>query len=200
MNLESTAVVPAYRICDGQHGVGDPRGAAIAAWRGSLGDDDALLGARYDAMCLHSPFGRPVFRFVEHVDDGIVGLLALAPRRMRAGGRELLAGVLSHLAIHPRHRSLGPALMLLESVLAAAEQHFDLVYGIPNASQGANAALRRAGLCPLAGMERSAGAAAPWRACGFRPRGEQQVVVRWIDPGLAADPPPPHLTYIDQDG
>lgn len=362
MNLESTAVVPAYRICDGQHGVGDPRGAAIAAWRGSLGDDDALLGARYDAMCLHSPFGRPVLRFVEHVDDGIVGLLALAPRRMRAGGRELLAGVLSHLAIHPRHRSLGPALMLLESVLAAAEQHFDLVYGIPNASQGANAALRRAGLRPLAGMERSvrivrhghylarrlprllamparvaglavdgwdaimaawrrlagprmrarwadrlepamdevwsgarehpaltavrdetmlrwrfdqgvgmriryllvedetgrvqawfacgteplwphilevhdfwsmdacdgispaplrvllrearrqgyaavglraavgAGAAAPWRACGFRPRGEQQVVVRWIDPGLAADPPPLHLTYIDQDG
>ncbi|MGY0611413.1 hypothetical protein [Luteimonas sp. A501] len=361
MNLESTPIVSAYRISDGED-IGDCREAAIAAWRGSLGDDDALLGARYDAICLRSPFGRPVLRFVEHVDDGIVGLLALAPRKMRAGGRELRAGVLSHLAIQPAHRSLGPALMLLESVLEAAQDRFDLVYGIPNASQGAGAALRRAGLRPLADMERSvrivrhghylarrlprplamparlaglavdggdavsrawrlragprlrarwvdhvdpamdvvwstkprhprltavrdeamlrwrfdqgvgiriryllvedaagrlqawfacgveppwphilevhdfwsagacagialpslrvllrearrqgyaaiglraamdADAAAPWRASGFKSRGGQQVVVRWIDPALDANPPPPHLTYIDQDG
>lgn len=349
-----------YRIRHGEYGDdAHTRAAAIHAWRGSLGDDDAVLGDRYDAVCVHAPGGQPVIRFVEHVDDGIVGFLGLAPRRMRAGGRELRAGVLSHLAIHPGHRSLGPALMLLESVLAAAEGRFDLVYGVPNANQGATAALRRAGMRPLASMERNVrivrhgsylarrlpawvagpagmvldaadglrlgwdrfrvprlrarwsdhfdpamrdlpdgssvhpaltavrdetmlrwrfdaavgiqmrylmveqaggplrawfaccvdpqwphilaihdfwsrdaldgidrrllrvllgearrrgysavsvraalepGASAPWRANGFRTRDAQQVMVRWLDPALAAAPPPPHLTYIDQDG
>lgn len=349
-----------YRIRHGEQGdVADARAAAIHAWRGSLGDDEAMLGDRYDAVCVHAPGGQPVIRFVEHVDDGIVGVLGLAPRRMRAGGRELRAGVLSHLAIRPEHRSLGPALMLLESVLAAAEGRFDLVYGIPNANQGATAALRRAGMRPLALLQRSvrivrhgsylarrvpawlaapagmvldaadglrlgwdrfrgprlrarwadrfdpamrglpdcagahpaltavrdetmlrwrfdaivglriryllveqaegplrawfacsvdpewphilvihdfwscdaldgidsrvlrvllgearrsgyaavslraalgSDASAPWRASGFRARDGQQVMVRWLDPALAAAPPPPHLTYIDQDG
>lgn len=359
MNAQLAPATPEYRICDGGRDVADARAAAVRAWRGSLGDDEALLGDRYDALVLRSPHGRPVVRFVEHARDGIVGFLALAPRPMCAGGRRLRAGVLSHLAIHPDHRSLGPALMLIESVLQAAGDGFDLVYGIPNAHQGASAALRRAGLRPLAGMERSVrivrhghylrrklprllsapaglvldvadaaarrwrtlrgprlrarwadrfepgmdaawaaagphpaltavrdadmlrwrfdrgvgmpiryllvqdaagavrawfacgfepqwphvldvhdfwsadardgvppaairmllaearrrghasvslraaigdGAAAPWRASGFRPRGEQQVVVKWIDAALAAAPPPPHLTYIDQDG
>jgi len=43
-------------------------------------------------------------------------------------------------------------------------------------------------------------AAAPWHASGFRARDRQQVLVRWLDPALAAAPPVPHLTYIDQDG
>lgn len=347
-----------YRIRDGE-AVGDARSAAIQAWRGSLGDDDALLAARYDALVLDSPHGRPLLRFVEHVDDGVVGFLAVAPRPMCAGGRRLRAGVLSHLAIHPAHRSLGPALMLIGAAVEAAGEHFDFVYGIPNAHQGASAALRRAGMRPWADMARAvrvvrhghylsrrlprllapvagtvldaadavvrawqglrgprlrarwverfepamqaawdgagphpaatavrdaamlrwrfdagvglrmryllledragrvrawfacavepqwpqlldvhdfwsvdaregmpqaallrlleqarrrghaavslraaldAAAAAPWCACGFRVRGAQQLVVRWFDPGLAASPPPPHLTYIDQDG
>lgn len=359
MNAESVAVLPVYRIRDGDGEVDDPRAAAIAAWRGSLGDDDALLGERYDALCLRAPGGKPLLRFVEHVEEGVVGVLALAPRRMHAGGRELRAGVLSHLAIRPGHRSLGPALMLLESVLADGEGRFDLVYGIPNASQGAAAALRRAGMRPLAELQRSVrvvrhahylarrlprllatpagllvdaadalgrawaslrgprlrarwadgfepamadpwtgapahpaltavrdeamlrwrfdqgvgmrirylllenasgrvqawfacgveaqwphilevhdfwsadaregidaqalrallaqarragyaavglraamapAAAGPWQACGFRHRGGQQVLVRWLDPALASAPPPPHMTYIDQDG
>jgi len=359
LNVESAVVLPVYRILDGDGEVDDPRAAAIAAWRGSLGDDETLMGERYDAVCHRAPGGKPVVRFVEHVEEGIVGVLVLAPRRMRAGGRELHAGVLSHFAIRPGHRSLGPALMLLESVLAAGEGRFDLVYGIPNASQGAVAALRRAGMRPLAELQRSvrvvrhahylarrmprllaapagllvdvadmlrrswrglrgprlrarwtdgfepamagpwAGAAehpaitavrdeamlrwrfdegvgtrirylllenaaggvqawfacgveaqwphilevhdfwsadaregidaqalrvllaqarrsgyaavglraamtpvaaAPWRASGFRHRGGQQVLVRWLDPTLSAAPPPPHMTYIDQDG
>lgn len=359
MNAEAVALRDAYRVCEDVRELGDPRAAAIRAWRGSLGDDDALLGARYDALCLRAPHGAPLLRFIEHAGDGVVGFLALAPRRMRAGGREVRAGVLSHMAIRPGHRSLGPALMLLESALDAAAGRFDLVYGIPNANQGASAALRRAGMRPLGNLERTvrivrhgryvarrappwlarpggllldavdatvgawrgrgraglrgrwarhfepgmdapwsrasahpaltavrdeamlrwrfdgavgsriryyvvadaAGAvhtwfacgvearwphvldvhdfwsadacrgidqaalrlllraarregraavslraaigdeaAAPWRACGFRPRGEQQVFARWLDPALAANPPLPHLTYIDQDG
>ena len=46
----------------------------------------------------------------------------------------------------------------------------------------------------------SGAAASPWQACGFRVRDTQQVLVRWLDPALAAAPPVPHLTYIDQDG
>ncbi|MBJ6978213.1 hypothetical protein [Luteimonas sp. MC1895] len=359
MNVETAAVRATYRICAGGGDPGDARAAAIRAWRGSLGDDDAVLGARYDALCVHAPNGPALLRFVEHGDDGVVGFLAVAPRRMRAGRRELRAGVLSHLAIAPAHRSLGPALMLLDAVLAASAGRFDLVYGIPNANEGASAALRRAGMQPWAMLERrvrivrhgpyldrraprwlarpaglaldaldaTAGAwrfrrrprlsgrwatrfeaamdapwaaaadhpaitavrdetmlrwrfdaavgnpvryflvtdeadavrawfacvvepqwphvldvhdfwsldgcgaidraalhllmraarrdgraavslraaiareaAEPWYASGFRPRGGQQVFVRWLDPRLAASPPPAHLTYIDQDG
>ena len=155
MNARLQPAMPEYWIRDEGSDQDRARAAAVQAWRGSLGDDEALLAERYDALVLHSPHGRPVVRFVEHARDGVVGFLALAPRPMCAGGRRLRAGVLSHLAIHPAHRSLGPALMLIESVLQAAGDGFDLVYGIPNAHQGASAALRRAGLRPLAGMERS---------------------------------------------
>lgn len=360
MNAQASSVAPAYRVLDGHRDVQDPREAAVRAWQGSLDDGNSeLLYARYDALCVHSPNGAPVIRFIDHVEDGIVGFLALAPRRMLVGGREVRAGVLSHFAIRPGHRSLGPALMLIDSVLAAAEGHFDLVYGIPNASQGVHAAFKRAGLRPAVSLERMAcvvrhghyfarvmprylsvpagwaadaaealvergrwlwtgrlrgrwlpsvdpvmvetwssapahpaltavrdegmlrwrldrgvgikvqylvvedsagraqawfacsveprwphildvrdfwsvdardgipcavlrillrearrrkysavsvraamepGAAAPWRQCGFKSRGEQKVIIRWLAARLAATPPPLHLTYIDQDG
>ena len=150
--MEQPVLLAEYAVRAGD--VGDPRAAAVAAWHGNLGEDDIELGARYDALWA-SPHGTPVVRFVEHVASGvIVGVAALAPRRMRTECREVRAAVLSHLAIHREHRSLGPALMLLEALLAEARERFDLVYGIPNSSEGAGAALRRVGLRPARRLPR----------------------------------------------
>lgn len=356
MNARLAPSPQAYRVVD--DGAVDMPAAAVDVWRGSLPASDALLRARFNAL-VRSPHGAPVLRAVEHEADGVVGFLALAPRPMRCGARALRAGVLSHFAILPEHRSLGPALMLIEAVLQAASDRFDLAYGIPNAHQGASAVLRRGGFRPLAELERSVrivrhgpylarrthralatpaglavdaadamrrhwsrlrrprlrarwveqhvpemdapwaasgphaalaavrdgtmlrwrfdqgvgtriryllvedaagtvqawfacgveerwphvldvhdfwsadardgiateaitlllsearrrghasvslraamseAAAAPWRASGFRSRDAQQVLVRWFDPDLAASPPVPHMTYLDQDG
>lgn len=152
MKMETPVTLAEYAVR--ADGVADPRAAAIAAWQGSLGDDVVELGARYDALHA-SPHGPPVLRFVEHVASGtIVGVAALAPRRMRMAGREPGAAVISHVAVHRDHRSLGPAVMLLEALLAEARGRFDLVYGIPNSHEGAVSALRRVGLRPARRMRR----------------------------------------------
>ncbi|MBB1472350.1 MULTISPECIES: hypothetical protein [unclassified Luteimonas] len=152
MNVETATCLPDYVVFGTE--APDPRAAAIEAWTGTLGPDDALE-QRYDALCEGSPCGAPVLRLVHHVASGrCVGVAALAPRRMVLRGREVRGAVLAHFAIHRGHRSLGPAVMLLESLLAAAAGRVDVVYGIPRNSEGAGAALRRAGLRPIGEMQR----------------------------------------------
>lgn len=132
------------------------RHAAIQAWRGNLDGGDELHGRRFDALFARSPFGKPDLRFLVDEPGGrqIVGVAVLAPRLMSLGDRKIRAGVISHLAIDPDHRSLGPAVMLLDDLLAAAEDRFDFIYGLPRNSDGADAALKRAGLRPVGVMER----------------------------------------------
>lgn len=143
----SVEPLPAYIVMAA--GVAEGRAGAIEAWRGTLGPDDTLE-ERYAALCERSPYGAPVLRLVQHRASGrFIGVAALGPRRMVCGGREVRAAVLSHFAIDREHRSLGPALMLLESLLAEGRQRFDLVYGVPRNSAGAGAVLRRAGLKPV---------------------------------------------------
>lgn len=152
MNMEAATRLPAYMVVGA--GETDLRSGAIEAWSGTLGPED-VLEQRYDAVCERSPFGAPVMHLVRCVASGrFVGVAALAPRRMVVRGRKVRAAVLAHFAIHRGHRSLGPALMLLESLLAAGAGHFDVVYGIPRNSEGAGAALRRAGLRPIGEMLR----------------------------------------------
>lgn len=147
VNIESASHLPAYLVLGPEDT--DARAAAIEAWRGTLGPDD-VLEHRYEAVCERSPFGTPVLRLVQSVATGrFVGVAALAPRRMLLRGRRVRAAVLAHFAIQRGHRSLGPALMLLQSLLAEAPGRFDVVYGIPRNSESAAAALRRAGLMPI---------------------------------------------------
>jgi hypothetical protein len=51
---------------------------------------------------------------------------------MRIDGREVSAGVLVDLAVLPAHRTLGPALILQQSLIDAAAGRFDFIYGFPN--------------------------------------------------------------------
>src|SRR5690606_26941462 len=61
------------------------------------------------------------------------GVCSAGRRRMLRDGHALDAGVLVDLAVLPEHRSLGPALILQQRLLAAARERFALLYGFPNA-------------------------------------------------------------------
>lgn len=155
MNAECPVAFPHYSV-ETADSAADARRAAIQAWRGNLDGCDEMHARRFDALFVRSPFGAPELRFLvdEPGDRQIVGVAILAPRLMSLGDNEIRAGVISHLAIDPQHRSLGPALMLIDELLVAAKGRFDFIYGLPRNSEGADAALRRAGLRPVGVMER----------------------------------------------
>jgi len=106
----------------------------VAVWRdGQLGhaDQHAAKFAWFYRQC---PFGAPMVRLLHHApSDTIVGTCAAGPRRMVAGGKALEAGVLVDIAVTPKHRSLGPAMIMQASLIEASAERFDLLYGFPNA-------------------------------------------------------------------
>lgn len=154
MPVECPVVNPPYLI-GVVDGVAEARSATIQAWRGNLGGSDEVHGQRFDALFVRSPFGEPALRFLEEGPGRRkVGVALLAPRVMSLGDDQVRVGVVSHLAIDAEHRSLGPAVMLLEALLASGDARFDFIYGLPRNSEGADAALKRAGLRPVGVMER----------------------------------------------
>jgi hypothetical protein len=106
------------------------RDAVLALWHGNLGSPARHAG-KLDWFYLHNPFGQPLLQLLRH-DGNVVGSCGVAPRRMLWRGREIRAGLLADMAVDAHHRTLGPALMLQESLLVAAADRFDLVYGFPN--------------------------------------------------------------------
>ena len=154
VDVDCAVAPPAYLI-----GVADSvaaaRRATIRAWRGNLSGPDEVHGQRFDVVFCHSPYGEPALRFLEEGRSRrTVGVALLAPRVMSLGDDKVRVGVVSHLAIDAEHRSLGPAVMLLEALVESAEGRFDFIYGLPRNSKGADAALKRAGLSPVGVMER----------------------------------------------
>ena len=81
-----------------------------------------------------------------------VGTAGVAIRRVRAGGRELRAGLLADLAVDRDHRSLLPALSLVRAVKEWVGGEMDLAYGFPN--NLAEGVFKRVGYKPLGMMGR----------------------------------------------
>lgn len=139
---------PVYAIEEGD--VSRDRDAILAAWSGNFGPDEEHAGKlrHFYERC---PFGEPVVRLLRHLESGqVVGVIAAIPRRMLLEGKQIRAAVISHFAVLPAHRTLGPALMLQAAIIDAGKGRFDFIYGIPN--QKATAILKRAGhrtLCPF---------------------------------------------------
>lgn len=108
------------------------RGSVLAIWDGSLGQAERMR-AKYDWFYLHSPGGPPLMQLLRHEpDDSWVGTCAAGRRRMVWRGREIQAGVLVDLAVAAEHRSLGPAMMLQQALIAAGRRELDVLYGFPN--------------------------------------------------------------------
>jgi hypothetical protein len=108
------------------------RDAVLALWRGNLGQD-ARMTAKFEWFYLRCPYGEPVLQLLHDVAGGTyVGTASAGRRRLTWRGRDLRAGVLVDLAVLPQHRSLGPALMLQQGLIATANEALDLLYGFPN--------------------------------------------------------------------
>ena len=108
------------------------RDAVLAVWRGNLGDA-ARMAAKFDWFYGGCPWGAPLLQMLAHGPSGAdIGVAAAGPRRMLREGAAIEAGVLVDLAVLPEHRSLGPALLLQQALIEAADSRFELLYGFPN--------------------------------------------------------------------
>lgn len=134
---------------------GDPlqdRDTVLSIWWGNLGQTDRIA-AKYDWCYLDSPFPAPVIKLLRHVPSGDwVGSCCAGKRRMACGDRVLTAGVMADLAVVPAHRTLGPAMMLQQAIVAEAKEQLDLLYGFPNAN--AVAVFKRSGYARLTDLVR----------------------------------------------
>jgi hypothetical protein len=121
---------PQYRVR-----AGDPardRDAVLSAWRGHIGHEDQIA-AKYDWFYLACPHGPPLLQLLS-ADTGndCLGTACTGYRRMRLQGEDMRVGVLVDLLVQPEHRSLGPALMLQQGLIAASKESLDVLYGFPN--------------------------------------------------------------------
>lgn len=126
--------------------------AVKALWLSSL-DSLADAGAlrKLNHTYTVNPSG-PALSFALNEAGGaaVVGVICLLPRTWHHGKRVLSVGSLVDFAVHPEHRTLGPALQLMRRGLDAARLRYEFTYGLPNKKSEA--------VCKRQGM-RLAGAA-----------------------------------------
>lgn len=157
-----SAVAPAgtYAIHDGD--VVRDRDTVLSIWHGNLGESERMR-AKYEWFYLDAPSGAPLLKLLRHGADGAwVGTCASGRRRMLLRGKEIRGGVMVDLAVTPDHRSLGPAMMLQESIVDAGRRELDLLYGFPNPK--AAAVFKRIGYRHLGDIVRYARVL---RHCGY---------------------------------
>lgn len=152
----------------------------LAIWSGNLGQA-VQHAAKYAWFYRQCPFGMPLLQLLQHVPSGQwVGTCAAGPRRMHWCGESLLAGVLVDMAVLPRHRSLGPAMIAQHALMAAADECFGLLYGFPN--RKSLPVVQRLGYSVLGDMRRRVRVL---RYRGYLPRVLPRIVAEAV--GLALD-------------
>ncbi|MGY0556471.1 MULTISPECIES: hypothetical protein [unclassified Lysobacter] len=130
------------------------RDAIIALWQGDFGPP-AIAPDKYDHFYRDNPDGPAIIQLLRHDPDGeLVGVISAGPRPVIWQGKAIRAGVVAYFAVAAGHRTLGPALLLQQSLLEAARGRFDLLYGLPRPS--AVGVSRRAGFSVLGTLSRHA--------------------------------------------
>jgi len=160
------------------------RDAVLSVWRGNLGDA-ARMAAKFDWFYGACPWGEPLLQVLAHAPSSTdVGVAAAGPRRMLRDGAAIEAGVLVDLAVLPEHRSLGPALMLQQALIDAADSRFELLYGFPNPK--AVPVFKRVGYVHLADCVRYARVVRHARYVERRmPRAIARLGAPFVDAGVA---------------
>lgn len=99
----------------------------------------------YRSYYLDPSVERPLLKLLRHVPSNrIVGTVGISPRRVMWRGREIRAGVFSHLCVEKAHRKIRPAKLLIAVAVDACRRRFDLAYGMPRTDE-ANAFMRLLG-------------------------------------------------------
>ena len=124
----NSAEAPRYMLHKGD--AATDRDIVLGIWAGNLGHD-ARMPAKYDWFYRQSPLGAPLMQLLYHGTQA-AGACAAGIREFMLGERRIHAGVLVDLAVLPEHRSLGPAMLLQQGLVSAADRQFDLLYGFPN--------------------------------------------------------------------
>lgn len=107
--------------------------AAIqSVWKGNFGPDADHPG-KIRHLYLDGPCGPALVLMLRDDRTGeAAGVIGAIPRPMRYAGTPITAAVISHVAVAPRHRTLGPVMRLHAEIFAASSRQFDLIYGHPN--------------------------------------------------------------------
>lgn len=132
----------------------EARAEVVALSRRRRREDD---GSVFRWGYLTNPVGDSDCFLLDASADGtstVVGMVGVGPRRFEVGGKSVLAALLGGFFVDKAHRSFFPALMLQRAVLGWTREHFDLVYGFPNAASAA--IMKKLGYRDLARLERHA--------------------------------------------
>ncbi len=93
-----------------------------------------FTAARYEKYYERNPCGTPLVVTARTESTGeLVGVAALHPQQMHLDAEVVTVGVAGDFAVHPEHRTFGPALTLQrELVRASVDSGLRLAIGIPN--------------------------------------------------------------------
>jgi len=105
-------------------------------WAGSLTQlsDREQLEERVRWLYESHPRGPTITQLCRHEESGaIVGSGSALSRRLHRRGQVFPAALLGDLAVEPKHRTAGPAVKILRSVVERGrEAGHDILYGLPN--------------------------------------------------------------------
>ena len=105
----------------------------LRLWTNHFFRNQTKARSRYQWMYADNPEGPPKIWLVKDAEGSVVGATAVAARRLRILGREVLAGQAVDLVVEPEHRTVLPALLLHRAILRELpNSDFDLLYGFPN--------------------------------------------------------------------
>lgn len=129
--MSETLPVPPPRYTTRDCAAADARATVLGIWRANLRDPERHA-AKFDWAYTGCAFGEPLLQLLQLAPSReAVGACAIGRRPMLQDGRPIRAGVLVDMAVGAAHRSLGPAMIMQDGLLAAARESFDFVYGFP---------------------------------------------------------------------
>lgn len=105
---------------------------AVRVWGTTIGWPERQR-VMYERYYLEYPGPAPMLKLLRHIPTGeVVGTVGIGTRRVLWNGKEIRAGVASHLCVDERHRKHVPAALLAKATLAACMGRFNVLYGMPS--------------------------------------------------------------------
>lgn len=107
--------------------------------------NDKKLGPKFDWIYTSNPDGEASTFLLKHSElEGYVGMASVFPRKFAIKNETYTGGIQGDFYIQSKHRTFGPALMLIRAILnAITELDLDFLYAFPN--RKAEPIFRRAG-------------------------------------------------------